>query len=229
MKGLVKLAAGLVTLALVTPGIASATPDVDDPTPIEPISPFAEPPGYEHRGIPPLSINAGIATDVVTQQSMDTYVAPQLSAVSFLPFAAPKSLLIYRGTGVVAQVNDIGVHAAVLQDGELTINPPSLQPVWVSNVGTPFGSAMGTALIVVHNEVRGQQSPLNAIANVQVGDMVDVTLTTGDIVRFEVKPEGLTMPRKGPSEFRNTPHMLEVVICAPDGEHLYRLRAERVL
>lgn len=216
----------MITLVTV-PGIASASPDIEEPSPPQPISPFAVP------GDAPsltLGFNTGVASDSVSQQLGGTYIAPPLSTVSFIPFSSPQALVVYRGTDVIAQANDIGVHAAALQDDELYIDPTSLQPVWISNVGSPFGSAMGTALIAAHNVVRGERSSLYGIGNTRTGDMVDVTLQSGDIMRFEVKPEGLAMPLKSDaSMFTNAPHTLEVVICAPDGEHLYRLRAEQVL
>lgn len=228
MKGLAKLVAGMAMITLATmPGVASASPDTEEPSPPQPTSPFAAP------GDTPsltLNFNTGVASDAISQQSDGTYVAPPLSTVSFIPFSSPQSLVVYRGTDVIVQANDIGVHAATLRGDELYVDPTSLQPVWISNVGSPFGSAMGTALIAVHNVVRGEQSSLYSIGNTRAGDMVDVTLQSGDIMRFRVKPDGLAMPLKSDaSMFTNVPRTLEVVICAPDGEHLYRLRAEQVL
>lgn len=214
------LQAALIALAVCTlalPGSATATPGGDtSPTPV----PIPAPPAGGER---PLYFNFSLGGEHYPTATMPTvegarYDAPALRYGELVPLSTPQSLVVYRGTATIISMPVITAYAPPLAGDTEVFNPSEVTPAWVSNFGSAVGSAMTAAIIVGHNAYGGVESPLYRLNTVRPGDLIDVTLRSGRVVRFQVDANGAVPGPKVVAGYELPRRTLTLRSCSPDGK-----------
>jgi len=206
--------AAIMAGVLVLPGVALAEPGGDtSPTP-------APAPVPSHQTVPLFMSyqTGGEYYSVDIPSAVDTqYSPPSLRYGPVLP-SAPRSLVVYRGTEVVISVLDIAAYLVPLVGNTAVFDPSGVTPVWASNLGSAIGSVMTSTIVAGHNVYGGVESPLYRLNTVQPGDMIDVTLQSGWVVRFQVDAGGAVLGPKIVAGHELPLRTLTLRSCSPDGK-----------